>query len=86
MSQPFVGQIQSFGFGFAPRGWMLCNGQTLPIQQYAALYSLIGTIYGGNGTTTFQLPNLQSRVPMHYGTFAGSTYVQGQRAAKRWSA
>jgi microcystin-dependent protein len=78
MSQPFLGQVQSFGFGFAPRGWMLCNGQTLPIQQYTALFSLLGTMYGGNGTTTFQLPNLQSRVPMHYGTFAGSTYVQGE--------
>jgi microcystin-dependent protein len=77
MSQPFLGQIQSFGFGFAPRGWMACNGQTLPIQQYTALFSLLGTLYGGNGTTTFQLPNLQSRVPMHYGTF-GDTYFQGE--------
>jgi microcystin-dependent protein len=78
MSQPFLGQIQSFGFNFAPRGWMLCNGQTLPIQQYTALFSLIGTLYGGNGSTTFQLPNLQSCVPMHYGTFANNTYLQGE--------
>jgi microcystin-dependent protein len=81
MSQPFVGEIRMFGFNFAPRGWQLCNGQTLSISQNAALFSLLGTTYGGNGTTTFQLPNLQSRVPIHQGTGVGlSTYVMGENA------
>jgi len=78
MTQPFIGQIQPFGFSFAPRNWALCNGQTMSIQQNAALFSLLGTMYGGNGQTTFQLPNLQSRVPMHMGTFNGNTYIQGE--------
>lgn len=78
MSQPFVGQIQPLGFGFAPRSWAQCNGQIMAIQQNAALFSLLGTMYGGNGTSTFGLPNLQSGVPMHYGTFNGNTYVQGE--------
>jgi microcystin-dependent protein len=78
MSQPFLGQLQAFGFGFAPRGWALCTGQTLPIAQYSALFALLGTMYGGNGQTNFQLPNLQSRVPMHFGTFNGNTYSQGE--------
>jgi microcystin-dependent protein len=71
MSQPFVGEIRAFGFNFAPRGWQLCNGQTLSIQQNAALFSLLGTTYGGNGTSTFQLPNLQGRLAIHQGTGAG---------------
>jgi microcystin-dependent protein len=68
MTQPFVGQIQSFGFNFAPRGWALCDGAILSITQNPALFSLIGTSYGGNGTSNFALPDLQSRVPIHYGT------------------
>jgi len=69
-----------FGFNFAPNGWQLCNGQTLPISQYAALFSLLGTTYGGNGTTTFQLPNLQSRAPVHQGQGASlSPYVIGEQ-------
>jgi microcystin-dependent protein len=81
MSQPFLGQICIFGFTFAPRGWALCNGQILSISQNTALFSLLGTIYGGNGQTTFALPNLQSRVPLHYGTGPGlSTYDIGQLA------
>jgi microcystin-dependent protein len=79
MTEPFLGQIQSFGFGFAPKNWALCNGQILPIQQNAALFSLLGTNFGGNGTTTFALPNLQSRVPMHFGTSpTGNSYVIGE--------
>ena len=78
MTQPFLGQIQAFGFGFAPRYWAQCNGQILSIQQNTALFALLGTMYGGNGVNTFQLPNLQSRVPMHAGTFAGNTYSQGE--------
>ena len=79
MSDPFVAEIRAFGFNFAPINWMLCNGQTLPVSQYAALYSLIGTYYGGNGTTNFQLPNLQGRVPMHWGTGAPSTWYLGEQ-------
>jgi microcystin-dependent protein len=82
MTQPFLGQIQPFGFGFAPRGWAQCNGQLLSISQNTALFSLLGTMYGGNGTTNFALPNLQSRVPMHYGTFAGNQYFQGEEAGE----
>lgn len=63
MSQPFIGQIATFAFNFAPEDWALCNGQTLAINQNAALFSLLGTTYGGNGVETFQLPNLQGRVP-----------------------
>jgi microcystin-dependent protein len=83
MSEPFLGQIQSFGFGFAPKNWALCNGQLLSIQQNAALFSLLGTAFGGNGTTTFGLPNLQSRVPLHFGNSpAGNTYVMGEAAGE----
>jgi len=79
MSEPFLGEIRMAGFNFAPAGWAFCNGQTLAISQNAALFSLLGTQYGGNGTTTFQLPNMQSRVPIHMGTGAGlSTYVIGE--------
>lgn len=79
MSEPFVGEIRMFGFNFAPQGWALCDGQLLPISQNVALFSLLGTTYGGDGTTTFALPNLQSRVPIHQGQGAGlSSYVAGQ--------
>lgn len=68
-----------FGFNFAPQGWAMCNGQTLPISQNAALFSLLGTFYGGDGVTTFQLPNLQSRVAIHEGQGLGlSPYDIGQ--------
>jgi microcystin-dependent protein len=76
VTQPFLGQIQCFGFGFAPTGWALCQGQILSIQQNTALFSLIGTYYGGNGTTTFQLPDLQSRVPV--GQDGGAQYPLGE--------
>jgi len=65
MSTPFLSEIRMMSFNFAPKGWALCNGQTLPINQNQALFSLLGTTYGGNGQTTFQLPNLQGRVPLH---------------------
>ena len=64
MSLPFVAQISPFGFNFAPRGWALCDGQLLPINQNQALFSLLGTTYGGNGTTNFALPDLRGRTPM----------------------
>lgn len=65
MSEPCLGQIKLFAFGFAPRGWAQCNGQILPINQNQALFSLLGTTYGGNGVTTFALPDLRGRVPIH---------------------
>jgi microcystin-dependent protein len=66
VSQPFIGEVRIASFNFAPRGWALCNGQLLPINQNAALFSLLGTTYGGNGTTNFQLPNLQGRTPISF--------------------
>ena len=79
MSDPYVGQILMLGSNFAPRGYALCNGQLLSIPQNQALFSLIGTTYGGNGTTTFALPNLQSRLPVHWGQGPGlSNYNLGQ--------
>ena len=67
MADPFAGEIRLFSFGFAPRNWALCNGQFLPINQNQALFSVLGTQYGGDGVTTFALPNLQGRVPVHQG-------------------
>ncbi|HPT56229.1 MAG TPA: tail fiber protein [Casimicrobium sp.] len=68
MSEHFIGQIMMAGFNFAPKNWALCNGQVMPIQQYTALFSLLGTQYGGNGTTNFALPDLRSRTPIGYAT------------------
>lgn len=65
--EPFIGQISIVGFSFAPKGWALCNGQLLSIAQNQALFSILGTTYGGNGIQTFGLPNLQCRAPMHFG-------------------
>jgi microcystin-dependent protein len=67
MSEPFLGEIKIIAWNFAPRGWAFCNGQLLPINQNQALFAILGTTYGGNGTTTFALPNLQGRVPVHVG-------------------
>ncbi len=84
MSDQYLGEIRMVGFNFAPTGWFLCDGQTLSISQYTALFSLIGTFYGGNGTSTFQLPNLQGRVPIHQGTGAGlSPVVIGQEGGEQ---
>jgi microcystin-dependent protein len=71
MSEPFIAEIRIFGFNFAPRNWAFCNGQILPIAQNTALFSLVGTMYGGNGQTTFALPNLQARAPMGTGQGPG---------------
>lgn len=71
MSQAYIGEIRCFGFNFAPLDWALCNGQPMAISQNTALFSVIGTNFGGNGTTTFNLPNLQGQIPMHWGTTAG---------------
>jgi microcystin-dependent protein len=79
MSSPFVGEIQIFGFNFAPVNWALCNGQTVPITQNSALFSIVGTTYGGNGVSTFALPDLQNRLPVHSGQGPSlSNYVFGQ--------
>jgi len=79
MSEPYLSQITMFGGNFAPKRYAFCNGQTLNIQQNAALFSLIGTTYGGNGVTTFQLPNLQSALPMSFGQGPGlSNYTLGE--------
>ena len=80
MSEPFIASIIMFGGTFPPNGWALCNGQLLSISQNTALFSLLGTNYGGNGTTTFGLPDLRSRVPIHPGQGPGlSPYVLGQQ-------
>lgn len=74
MSEPFIAEIQMFAFAFAPRGWASCNGQLLPINQNQALFSLLGTTYGGNGQTNFALPDLRSRTPVN----PGNEIVLGQ--------
>lgn len=79
MSEPFLGEIRMFAGNFAPRGWAFCNGQILPIAQNTALFSILGTTYGGNGQTTFALPNLQGQVPVQWGSApGGSSYSLGQ--------
>lgn len=77
---PYLSEIRVFTFPFAPKGWAMCNGQILPINQNQALYSLIGTYYGGNGVTTFALPNLQGQTPIHQGSAQGDYYSIGQVA------
>lgn len=73
MSDPFIGEIKMFAGNFAPRGWALCDGQLLAVAQNDALFSLFGTIYGGDGRTTFGLPDLRGRIPIHYGSGPGLT-------------
>lgn len=81
MAQPYIGEIRMFAGNFAPAGWAFCSGQLMPISQNDALFILIGTTYGGDGQETFGLPNLQSRVPMHFGTGPdGVTYQIGEAA------
>ena len=81
MSDPYVAEIRIFPFNFAPRGWAMCNGQLLPISQNTALFSLLGTTYGGDGKTTFALPNLQGSAPMHWGQSSTGTYYDlGQQS------
>lgn len=78
MSQPFMGELKIISWNFAPKGWAFCNGQFLPINQNQALFSLLGTTYGGNGQTTFALPDLRDRVPMHM----GGGFVLGQKGGE----
>lgn len=76
--QPYLGNVTVFAGNFAPLGWMFCNGQLLAISENDALFALIGTTYGGDGVSTFALPNFQSRVAVHQGTSGGNTYIIGQ--------
>jgi microcystin-dependent protein len=79
MAEPFLSEIRIMSFGFAPKGWALCNGQLLPINQNQALFSLLGTTYGGDGRVNFGLPNLQGRVPIHM----GSGHTLGERGGEQ---
>lgn len=81
--EPFLGQISMFGFNFAPLGWAFCDGQLMPIAKNTALFSLLGTTYGGDGRNTFRLPDLRGRVAIHPGNGPGlSKYVQGQKGGQ----
>jgi microcystin-dependent protein len=76
---PYIGEIRPLAFNFAPVGWAMCNGQLLPISQNTALFSILGTMYGGDGKSTFALPNLQGQIPVHRGQAPGfAEYDQGQ--------
>ena len=79
MAEPFLSEIRIMSFNFPPKGWAFCNGQFLPINQNQALFSLLGTTFGGNGQTTFALPNLQGRVPIH----AGQGFTLGQSGGEQ---
>jgi microcystin-dependent protein len=79
MSEPFLSEIKIMSFGFPPKGWALCNGQLLPINQNQALFSLLGTTYGGDGRVNFGLPNLQARTPMHM----GQSHTLGERGGEQ---
>jgi microcystin-dependent protein len=81
MSEPFLGEIRMVGFNFAPRGWAICAGQLVSIAQNSAVFALLGTTYGGDGVTTFALPDLRGRLPIHMGTGPGlSNYQIGQQS------
>jgi microcystin-dependent protein len=78
MSQSYVGEVRLVGFNYAPYGWAFCNGNVQSISENPTLFNLIGTTYGGDGQTTYQLPNLQGRIPIHQGSSGASNYVIGQ--------
>lgn len=82
MSEPFLAEIRMVGFNFAPRGWAFCDGQILPINQHQALYSLLGTTYGGDGRTSFALPDLRGRVPIHVDSSNGGSHTLGQKGGE----
>lgn len=82
MSEPFLAEIRIVGFNFAPRGWAFCDGQILPINQNQSLYSLLGTTYGGDGRTSFALPDMRGRTPVHVGTGVGADHPQGQKSGQ----
>src|SRR6202790_1902540 len=79
MGQPYVGEIKMFGGNFAPAGWMFCDGQTLPISEFETLFNLIGTTYGGDGQSTFNLPDLRGRFPMHQAAISGVNFVLAEQ-------
>src|SRR6266566_3898958 len=83
MSEPFLGEIKIISWNFPPKGWAFCNGQLLPINQNQALFSILGTTYGGDGRTTFALPNLQGRVPVHVGDGISLGELAGEQAHTR---
>ena len=81
MAQPYVGEIRMFAGNFPPNGWLFCDGSTLPISEYETLFQLIGTTYGGDGESTFNVPDLRGRIPVHQGTGPdGATYTMGEMA------
>src|SRR4030081_3385483 len=80
MAEPFTSEIRIMSFGYAPRGWAMCNGQLLPINQNQALFSLLGTTYGGNGQTTFALPDLRGRIPVHTSVAHALAEAAGEEA------
>lgn len=82
MSEPFLAEVRMVGFNFAPRGWAFCDGQILPINQNQSLYSLLGTTYGGDGRTSFALPDLRGRTPIHVGASNGTHHAQGQKSGE----
>ena len=82
MSEPFLAEIRIVGFNFAPRGWAFCDGQILPINQNQSLYSLLGTTYGGDGRTSFALPDLRGRVPIHVGSSNGTNHTLGSKSGE----
>ncbi len=84
MSEPFLAEIRMVGFNFAPRGWAFCDGQILPINQNQSLYSLLGTTYGGDGRTSFGLPDMRGRTPMHVGSSTGNgpEHREGQKSGE----
>ncbi|MEM6795288.1 MAG: tail fiber protein [Acidobacteriota bacterium] len=82
MSEPFLAEVRIIAFNFAPRGWAFCDGQILPINQNQSLYSLLGTTYGGDGRTSFGLPDLRGRVPMHIGASNGTAHREGQKSGE----
>lgn len=82
MAEPFLGEIRMFSMAFPPRGWALCDGQIMSITQNEPLYSLLGNTYGGNGKTTFALPDLRGRVPVHFGKRFGVEVVLGEKAGE----
>ena len=82
MSEPFLAEVRIVGFNFAPRGWAFCDGQILPINQNQSLYSLLGTAYGGDGRTSFALPDLRGRTPIHVGASNGTFHSLGQKSGE----
>lgn len=82
MSEPFLAEVRIVGFNFAPRGWAFCDGQIMPINQNQSLYSLLGTTYGGDGRTSFALPDMRGRVPIHVGSSNGTDHREGQKSGE----